>query len=95
VTPASRRTYGVEWAGPAKRALQRIPEAAAVAAIDLIHGELAANPHRVGRPLHFELEGRYSARRGAYRIIHRIDDRRSIVVIETIAHRRDVYRTDG
>lgn len=94
MTPAGRRPYCVEWARPAKRALQRIPEAAAVA-IDLVYGDLADDPRRVGRPLRFELEGRYSARRGGYRIIYRIDDRRSIGVIETIAHRSDVYRTGG
>ena len=86
-------TYAVEWAAPAKRALQRIPVSAAVAAIDLIYGALADDPHRVGRPLQFELEGLHTARRGDYRIVYRIDDRRRVVVIAAIGHRSDVYRS--
>jgi mRNA interferase RelE/StbE len=88
-----RGPYGVVLAAPAKRALQRIPESAAIAAIDLIYGDLAAHPWRVGRPLRFEMEGLHSARRGDYRVIYRIDDSQHTVVIMTIGHRSDVYRS--
>jgi mRNA-degrading endonuclease RelE of RelBE toxin-antitoxin system len=84
--------YSVEWAASALRALERLPEKVAPAAVELIYGALAENPQRVGGPLRFELEGKHSARRGDYRVVYVIDDQRRIVVIEAIAHRGDAYR---
>jgi mRNA-degrading endonuclease RelE of RelBE toxin-antitoxin system len=85
------RPYAIEWAGPAKRALTRLPEKVA-AAIEFVYGPLAENPKQVGRPLRFELEGTRSARRGDYRVIYQVDDRRRRVFVLTIDHRSDVYR---
>jgi mRNA interferase RelE/StbE len=84
--------YVVEWAGPALRALARVPERVGSAVIEFVYGPLADNPRRVGHPLRFELEGHNSASRGDYRVVYLIDDDRRIVVIEAIAHRADVYR---
>ena len=84
--------FEIRWAAPARRALRRLPEKVATAAVELIYGPLAENPSRVGRPLRFELEGPHSAHRGDYRIVYRIDDRRRTVDILAIGHRADVYR---
>lgn len=81
--------YEVAWTPTAKRALQRLPEKVATAAIEFVYGPLASNPQRVGKALRFHLEGLHSARRGDYRIIYRIDERVTIIAIE---HRTDVYR---
>lgn len=81
--------YEVAWTPTARRALQRLPEKVATAAIEFVYGPLASNPQRVGKALRFDLEGLHSARRGDYRIIYRIDERVSIIAIE---HRADVYR---
>ncbi|MDO5741292.1 MAG: type II toxin-antitoxin system RelE/ParE family toxin [Ornithinimicrobium sp.] len=80
--------YEVAWTATAKRALQRLPEKVATAAIEFIYGRIASNPRRVGKALRFDLEGLHSARRGEYRIIYRIDHRVTIIAIE---HRADVY----
>jgi mRNA interferase RelE/StbE len=84
--------FEIYWAAPARRARRRLPEKVATAAIEFIYGPLAANPGRVGRPLRFELEGRHSAHRGDYRVVHRIDERRRRVEVLAIDHRSDVYR---
>lgn len=84
--------FAIDWARPALRALKRLPEKVAAAAIEFIYGPLAENPHRVGRALRFELEGLHSARRGDHRIVYRIDDPRRLVIVEAIEHRADVYR---
>jgi len=76
----------------AQRALHRLPQKAAVAIVEFMFGALADNPQRVGKPLRFELEGSWSARRGEYRVIYRIDDDRRRVTVDVIAHRSDVYR---
>jgi mRNA interferase RelE/StbE len=84
--------FAVHWTGPAKRALTRLPEKVATVAVEFIYGPPARDPGQVGRPLRFELEGRHSAHRGDYRVIHRIDRRRRRVYVEAIEHRADVYR---
>ncbi|TFV55588.1 hypothetical protein E4P42_22180 [Mycobacterium sp. PS03-16] len=57
-----------------------------------MRGPLAEDPHRVCEPLHGQLAGRTSARRGEFRVIYRIFDDRVVVRVVHIAHRRDVYR---
>ena len=44
-------------------------------------------------PLSRELAGYHSARRGAYRIVYRIDEAAGVVHVVRIDHRSDVYRT--
>lgn len=60
--------------------------------MEFLYGELARNPKRVGKALERELEGYWSARRGPYRIIYRIDDDQLIVLVVNVDHRADVYR---
>lgn len=61
-----------------KRILQRIRE-------------LATNPRPIGCE---KLSGqeRYRVRQGVYRIIYEIEDRRLIVMVVKIGHRREIYR---
>lgn len=87
--------YEVAWSTPARRTVARMPEKVATAAIELIYGALAANPHRLGKPLRLELDGLHSARRGDYRLIFRIDEQHHRVEIVAIEHRADVYRPGG
>lgn len=55
-------------------------------------GPLVEAPLVVGKRLQRELEGYWSARRGAYRVIYRLEHDRSRVVVLRIEHRADVYR---
>lgn len=84
--------YEITWTRSARRALVRLPEKVAAAAIEFIYGPLADQPFRVGHALRFELTGLHSAARGDHRIIYRIDEERQEVIIEVIEHRADVYR---
>jgi len=77
--------------GPARRALERLPEAAAAAVLETLH-TIAENPRRLGKPLTRELKGRYYARRGPYRVIYEIDDTERVVRVVAIGHWRDIYR---
>ena len=84
--------YQLVLTPPAVRALQTgLPEAVAAAAIEFMTGPLLANPRRVGKMLRRELSGIWSARRGTYRILYRINDAAAEVVVLRIDHRRDVY----
>jgi mRNA interferase RelE/StbE len=77
-----------------RRALaETLPESVAAAAFEFMTGPLLSEPHRVGKRLLPPLDDRFSARRGTYRIIYRIDDSAHVVTVVDVGHRRDVYRT--
>lgn len=85
--------YDVRLAPGATRTIQeKLPEAVAAAVIEFVTGSLAASPRRVGKPLARELRGKYSARRGAFRIIYTIDDADLVVTVLRVDHRADAYR---
>lgn len=84
--------YRVEFASSARRALNRMPEKAAAAAIEFCFGPLAADPYRLGKPLKRDLTGYHTARRGGYRLVYRIDHIERVVHVVRIEHRSDVYR---
>lgn len=78
---------------PAVRAVQKgLPESVTPAVVEFLTGPLVENPQRVGKELRRELAGVWSARRGTYRVLYRIDDEAGEVVVVRIDHRRDVYR---
>ncbi len=76
---------------PARRQIDRLPVSVAAAVIETL-GAIASNPRRLGKPLRFELDGCFSARRGPYRIVYRIDEQIRTVSVLAVAHRSDVYR---
>jgi mRNA interferase RelE/StbE len=70
-----------------------LPLEVAAAAMETVEGSIAVNPYRAGKPVDEPLDGFYSARRGTYRIVCRIDEAKQQVEIHSIRHRRDTYRT--
>lgn len=86
--------YAILLTPPARRALaEALPPSVAAAAWELISGALAADPWRVGKPLHEPYESLHSARRGTYRILYKIDEGKHAIEIRSIRHRADAYRT--
>lgn len=87
-------TYQIAFTRRAKRALdQQLPEAVAAACAEFIYGALAENPHRVGRQLGPPHYPAYSARRGDFRVIYRIEEQTVSITVVDVLHRRDAYRT--
>jgi mRNA interferase RelE/StbE len=86
-------TYRLEVARSASIAItQELPEPVAAAAVEFMTGPLLANPQRVGKRLRGPLNGRWSARRGQYRVIYTIDIEGDVVTVLHISRRRDSYR---
>ena len=86
--------YEIVVAGPAAKTIaEELSESVAVAVVELITGPMLDDPRRVGAPLRDDLAGLWSARRGTYRVLYRIDDERHEVVVLRVAHRRDAYRS--
>jgi len=72
--------------------MQAVPPRVLAAIIEFAFGDLARRPHRVGKPLQRELAGLFSARRGPYRLLYRIDDDALCVYVIQVDHRSDVFR---
>ncbi len=83
--------WRVEVMAPARREFERLPISVAAAVLETLSA-IAENPRRLGKPLMLEHEGRFSARRGPYRIIYELNDDERLVRVVAIGHRRDVYR---
>ena len=64
----------------------------AAAVLEFCEPALAVNPHRVGKPLFGPLASCHRARRGTYRIVHRIDETTRTVHVLDIGHRAEIYR---
>lgn len=84
--------FEVRFTATARRGLNTLPPRMLSAVVEFAFGDLAREPRRVGKPLRDDLAGLFSARRGPYRVLYRIDDAARIVFIVRVDHRADVYR---
>ena len=92
-SPGGDGVYDVLFTRSARRALEELlPEAVAAAALEFIAGPLRTDPRRVGKPLRDPLAPLWSARRGDYRVLYRIVERRLVIEVVSVVHRRDAYR---
>lgn len=71
--------------------MDRIPPRIVPAVVEFVYGDLAENPQRVGKALSRDLDGRFSARRGPYRVIYIINEEKKTVGVLRVDHRADVY----
>ena len=83
--------YQVVLTASALRSLQAVPPRIVQPLVEFIFGGLASDPRRRGKPLRRELEGRWAARRGDYRVLYRLDDTTKTMHILKIGHRAKVY----
>ena len=75
----------------ARRALEELlPESVAAAAFEFIAGPLRIDPHRVGKPLREPLAPLWAQAR-RYRVLYRILERRLVIEVVSVVHRRDAY----
>ncbi len=84
--------YTVTFTPAARRRLGKLPLSAATAMYEHLAGPVAANPHRLGKPLDVPFEDVLSTRRGDYRALYTVDDLTRVVTVLAVAHRRDAYR---
>jgi mRNA interferase RelE/StbE len=84
--------YTVTFTPGARRRLGKLSLSAATALYEHLAGPVAANPHRLGKPLDVPFEDVLSTRRGEYRALYTVDDPTRVVTVLSVAHRRDAYR---
>lgn len=87
-------TWSVEWDERARRELRRLARSVQRAILRYFSERIQtdADPRRFGQSLRHTRAGLWRYRIGAYRIICRIEDRRLVVLVLGVAHRREVYR---
>lgn len=85
------QAWRVEFSPAAVKALDRLPAKIGAAVVEFCTHTLPQNPHRVTKPLRYELEGWHVARRGDYRVILQIIDTDQVLLIGRIQHRAHVY----
>lgn len=73
--------YEVDITPEGRRSFNRLPGKVHLAALEAIFGPIARSPHQAGKPLLWDFEGLYSARRGDFRIIYEILEAEKIVLI--------------
>jgi mRNA-degrading endonuclease RelE of RelBE toxin-antitoxin system len=84
--------YKLVYAPSARKDMSKLPRKIADAVASFCEGPLVENHQRVGKPLLRNYEGLYSAKRGSYRVIYRIENEKVIVTVAYVEHRADVYR---
>jgi mRNA interferase RelE/StbE len=82
--------YTVELKQSARKELERLPNAVIARIISKLES-LEENPRPAGCKKLKGGDDEYRVRVGEYRIVYVIDDRKVIVTITRIRHRRDVY----
>ena len=83
-------SWQLELRPAARRALRVLPEKAATALVELLN-DIEASPYRVGKALRLDLDGRFRARRGSYRVIYSVNNAQRRVVVEDIRDRSAAY----
>jgi mRNA interferase RelE/StbE len=83
--------YSAVFTKAAEKQLRAIPQKDQIKIIKKIQG-LCANPRQKGiKALQGQLSQYYRVRSGDYRVISSIEDKKLVVLVVKIAHRKDVY----
>ncbi|MCZ6640024.1 MAG: type II toxin-antitoxin system RelE/ParE family toxin [Gammaproteobacteria bacterium] len=83
--------YDIEISATAEKQIRKIPQKDQIAVIRRIR-ELATQPRPQGSRKLQGYDDVYRIRVRNYRILYSVEDRRLIIIILKVGHRRDVYR---
>ncbi len=85
--------YHVEFTDDARKALKKLDRNTAAMLLGWIRKNLEGceNPRQHGKGLTADRSGQWRYRVGDYRLIAEIKDGKVVILILTIAHRREVY----
>lgn len=84
--------YDVEFAPRTEGQLNKIPKNIRELVMKRIE-KLKTNPRPIGvEPLEGTDQGLYRVRQGDYRIVYNIQDRKLLVLVVRVVHRKEVYK---
>jgi mRNA interferase RelE/StbE len=86
--------WTVEFDERARKDLRRLDTIVQKSILRYLRQRVAAasDPRRLGKPLHGEFAGLWRYRVGDWRLVCRIEDKKLVVLVLTVGHRREVYR---
>jgi mRNA interferase RelE/StbE len=86
--------WTIEFVPEAAKELKKLGRAEAARVIRTLEERIAPldDPRTLGAPLTGEHAGYWRWRIGDYRVVARIEDRRVLILVVRVAHRREVYR---
>ncbi|MGQ0558722.1 MAG: type II toxin-antitoxin system RelE family toxin [Sphingosinicella sp.] len=86
--------WTIEFLPGAAKDLANLDRVAASRIVKTLERRIASldDPRTLGAPLHGEHAGFWRWRIGDYRVIARIEDKRLLILVVRVAHRRRVYR---
>lgn len=86
--------WTLEYDAKARRQLRKLPRTVSDRILDGLEGVAQAeNPRLKGRAMAGKYAGYWRYRVGDYRVIARIEDKRVVIVVVALGHRREVYRS--
>lgn len=85
-------TWHVDFSPSAQRDLNQVSARVGPSLLEFIYSGIAENPQRRGKALRREIDGVWSARRGDYRVLYRIDEAGRTVQVLRVAGRGIAYR---
>jgi mRNA interferase RelE/StbE len=87
------RVWRVEFDADAAKELRKLDKPAQAEILRYLRTRIATSedPTRFGKPLLKDLKGLWRYRVGDHRIVARIYEDRFLVLVLTVAHRREVY----
>jgi mRNA interferase RelE/StbE len=86
--------WNVEFSETATRQLRKLDRLWKRKILDYLEDEVASlgNPRGRGKALSGDKQGLWRYRVGDYRVICRIEDQRTVVLVLAAGHRREIYR---
>lgn len=88
--PRNSSVWTVEFKRSAARELKKFPRKTRIHIIEIIENVLMVNPF-AGDKLHGQFKGLWRFRTGNYIIICQIEEKKLIILIVKIAHRKEAY----
>jgi mRNA interferase RelE/StbE len=88
------KVWAVEISRTAEKQIKKLDRAAQVSVVRFLREQVepASNPRSLGKPLHGDKQGLWRYRVGDYRLICEIQDKRVVVHVLRVGHRKEVYR---
>lgn len=86
--------WTVEYAASVRKSVKKLDPQTRLRVRSFLDEKIAVldNPRRIGKPLTGPLGGLWCYRLGDYRIVCEIRDKKLVILVVTIDHRREVYR---
>jgi mRNA interferase RelE/StbE len=86
-------SYKVTWHEDALEDLGRLDKSRAREIVEKVDERLSKDPLVLGKPLKGIFRGMHRYRCGDYRIIYTLDRKDERLMVLTVGHRKDVYRS--